>query len=174
MLARLALFALALGVLPTAAQTPTPVLDGRLVVEVPEGLDRLTEAQLLAKYGAARKPADGFGDAILAVTVTATAMALPTDDADLGQVVAAFRQQLGATYADAEWLRAEVDRSGYRPVGVLDVWLPVGSGRVRNVMVLVALGDALGVVAANASEAAEPGWREALEAAVASVRHADA
>ena len=102
MLARLALLALALGVLPTAAQTPTPVLDGRLVVEVPEGLDRLTEAQLLAKYGAARKPADGFGDAILAVTVTATAMALPTDDADLGQVVAAFRQQLGATYADAE------------------------------------------------------------------------
>ena len=101
-------------------------------------------------------------------------MALPTDDADLGQVVAAFRQQLGATYADAEWLRAEVDRSGDRPVGVLDVWLPVGSGRVRNVMVLVALGDALGVVAANASEAAEPGWREALEAAVASVRHADA
>uniref|UniRef100_UPI00260FB101 hypothetical protein n=1 Tax=uncultured Nocardioides sp. TaxID=198441 RepID=UPI00260FB101 len=73
MLARLALLALALGVLPTAAQTPTPVLDGRLVVEVPEGLDRLTEAQLLAKYGAARKPADGFGDAILAVTVTATA-----------------------------------------------------------------------------------------------------
>ena len=174
MLTRLALLALILGALPAAAQTPTSVLGGRLVVDVPEGLDRLTDAQLLAKYGAARKPADGFGDAILSVTVTATAMALSTDDGDLGEVVAAFRQQLGATYADAEWLRAEVDRSGDRPVGVLDVWLPVGSGRVRNVMVLVALGDALGVVAVNASEAAEPDWREELDAAPSSVRHADA
>lgn len=173
MLIRSVLLAVVLGTVPVAAQTATPVLGGQLVVDVPDGLDRLTDDQLLAKFGSARKPADGFGDAALAVTVTATAMALPTEDQDLEGVVAAFRQQLGATYPTAEWLRAEVDTGGPRPVGVLDVWLPVGEGRVRNVMVLTALGDALGVVSANASQAAEPDWREALAQAAASVRHGD-
>ena len=169
----LALFCLAAGAKaqegPTTSHT---ALDGRLALEIPVALTPLTDAQIRAKYGV-QTISEAFGDSLLAVTIATSTLPFPAQDGDIADVREAFDSQLREAYPDATWNRSEVVTQGGRPFALLDAWLPVGTGRVRNVMLIGALGDQLGIVTFNASAAAEPAWGDAGEAAIASVRFVD-
>lgn len=149
---------------------PRSMVEGRVSLLMPAGLELMDEEALAFKYPSDRRPTQVYTDesGMLNLIVNHTAESMAAEGLD--QARQFTEEMFGKMDPTAEWVASEMRTVQGREWFYLDFRSTASGLPIRNMMAATSLGGTMLMVSANMTDALEADWVAPVEAVLASVQ----
>lgn len=143
---------------------------GAMYIEIPEGLDEISEDKIKLKYPGANRPDYVYGTEDMGVNLCYSVTKTPLKQEELTKYLSSSSQAIASQLGKENMSQSMMDTINGIPFAIIEFYSPTpDEGRIYNLMFTTSLNDQMTIISFNALESRMKDWEQEVSEIFSSI-----